>query len=31
MVIPSGGRLWRWKYRFEGAEMLMTLGRYPEV
>jgi integrase len=31
MVTPSGGRLWRWKYRFEGAEKLMALGRYPEI
>ena len=26
-----GGKLWRWKYRFDGAEKLMALGRYPEV
>jgi hypothetical protein len=25
MVTPSGGKLWRWKYRFEGAEELMAL------
>ena len=31
MVTPSGGKLWRWKYRFEGAEKLMALGRYPEI
>src|ERR1035437_9377300 len=31
MITPSGGKLWRWKYRFEGAEKLMALGRYPEV
>ena len=30
MVTPSGGKLWRWKYRFEGAEKLMALGRYPK-
>jgi integrase len=31
MITPSGGRLWRWKYRFGGAEKLMALGRYPEI
>jgi hypothetical protein len=31
MVAPSGGRLWRWKYRFEGVEKLIALGRYPEI
>jgi len=30
-VTPSGGRLWRWKYRFEGKEKLMSLGSYPEI
>ena len=31
VVTPSGGRLWRWKYRFEGKEKLMALGQYPDV
>jgi hypothetical protein len=26
MVNPSGGKLWRWKYRFDGKEKLMPLG-----
>jgi hypothetical protein len=30
-VMPPGGKLWRWKYRFEGREKLMALGSYPEV
>jgi integrase len=30
-VTPSGGKLWRWKYRFDGTEKLMTLGQYPDV
>jgi integrase len=30
-VTPSGGKLWRWKYRFEGKQKLMTFGRYPDV
>ena len=24
-VMPAGGKLWRWKYRFEGREKLMAL------
>jgi hypothetical protein len=28
LVTPSGGRLWRWKYRFEGTERQMALGGY---
>ena len=30
-VMPTGGKLWRWKYRFDGKEKLMPLGRYPDV
>jgi hypothetical protein len=25
-VTPSGGKLWRWKYRYQGAARLMALG-----
>lgn len=28
-ITPSGGKLWRWSYSFEGREKLMTFGRYP--
>ena len=28
-IAPAGGKLWRWKYRFEGKEKLMALGKYP--
>jgi len=31
LVTPTGGKLWRWKYRCDGAEKLMALGRYPDV
>ena len=31
LVTPSGGKLWRWKYRHQGAEKLMALGKYPDV
>jgi hypothetical protein len=30
-VTLAGSKLWRWKYRFDGAEKLMALGRYPEI
>lgn len=31
LVIPSGGKWWRLKYRFEGKENLLSLGVYPDV
>lgn len=30
-VTPSGGKWWRFKYRFDGREKLLSLGTYPEV
>lgn len=30
-VTPSGGKIWRWAYRYEGRAKLMTLGKYPDV
>jgi integrase len=30
-ITPAGGKLWRWKYRHEGLEKLMSFGRYPDV
>ena len=30
-ITKTGGKLWRWKYRFEGKEKLMALGQYPDV
>jgi hypothetical protein len=30
-VKPTGGKLWRWSYRFEGKEKLISLGKYPDV
>lgn len=30
-VTPSGGRLWRLKYRLNGKEKLLALGAYPDV
>ena len=31
MVTPSGGKLWRFKYRFDEKEKLLTFGTYPEI
>jgi len=31
LVAPTGGRLWRLKYRYGGTEKLLALGGYPDV
>jgi hypothetical protein len=31
LVTKAGGKLWRWKYRFDGQEKKMSFGHYPEV
>jgi Arm DNA-binding domain len=31
LVQPSGGKLWRLKYRIDGVEKKLSLGAYPEV
>lgn len=30
-ISPSGGKLWRWDYRFEGKAKTMAIGKYPDV
>lgn len=30
-VMPTGAKLWRWKYRFGGKEKRLALGSYPDV
>jgi integrase len=30
-VAPTGSKLWRWKYRFDGKEKRLALGIYPVV
>jgi len=30
-VTPTGGRLWRYKYRHDGKQKLMGLGQYPDI
>jgi integrase len=31
LVTPTGGRWWRFKYRFAGKEKSLSLGIYPEI
>ncbi|MFZ5757908.1 MAG: tyrosine-type recombinase/integrase [Pseudomonadota bacterium] len=31
LISPSGGKWWRWKYRYGGKEKLLSLGTYPDV
>lgn len=31
LVTPAGGKLWRLKYRVDGREKLLAIGRYPEI
>lgn len=31
LVTPAGGKLWRLKFRVDGKERKLSLGRYPEV
>ncbi|VBO96142.1 tyrosine-type recombinase/integrase [Burkholderia pseudomallei] len=30
-IFPTGSKLWRWKYRFNGKEKRLVLGKYPDV
>lgn len=30
-LTPAGGKLWRWGYRYDGKEKLMSFGQYPDV
>jgi integrase len=30
-VAPSGGKWWRWNYRFEGKEKRVSFGTFPDV
>jgi integrase len=31
LITPEGGKLWRWKYRFDGKQKQMAFGKYPDV
>jgi hypothetical protein len=28
LISPTGAKLWRWRYRFDGTEKMMALGEY---
>jgi len=30
-ISPSGGKLWRWRYYYQGKQQLLALGKYPVV
>lgn len=30
-IVPTGAKLWRYAYRFDGRQKLMALGAYPET
>ena len=30
-ITPTGGKLWRYKYRHGGLQKLMAIGKYPDV
>ena len=30
-IEPTGGKLWRFKYRFDGHDKALALGKYPAV
>lgn len=30
-VTPAGGKIWRWKYRFDGKEKQLVIGHYPAM
>ena len=31
LVTPTGGRLWQYRYRFQGRERMLSFGGYPDV
>lgn len=31
LITPSGGKLWRFKYRFDNKEKKLSFGSYPEI
>lgn len=30
-ITPTGGKLWRFKYRYDGKQKLLAFGTYPEI
>jgi hypothetical protein len=31
LITPTGGKLWRFKYRFDGKQKLLAFGSYPDI
>lgn len=31
LIVPSGAKIWRFRYRFEAKRKRITIGRYPEM
>lgn len=31
MVVPAGGKWWRFRYRFDGKQKTLSMGTYPDV
>lgn len=31
LLTPSGGKLWRWNYEFDGKQKSMAFGAYPRI
>jgi integrase len=31
IITPTGGKWWRFRYKFEGKEKLLSLGTYPDI
>jgi hypothetical protein len=31
LIMPTGGRYWRYRYRYQGKEKMISLGCYPDV
>jgi hypothetical protein len=31
LITAKGGKLWRWKYRSEGKQKQMAIGKYPDI
>lgn len=30
-ITPAGGKLWRWRYYFNGKQQILSLGKYPAI
>lgn len=30
-VSPAGGKVWRWRFRYDGKHQTLTIGKYPSI